>query len=57
MKERRPKLKYHFVILLYKYNEFSYLKNVNVRTKYLGKTPEAGNIFIVRNDVKVSGGI
>ena len=53
MKERRPKPKYYFVILLYKYNDSSPILNVDVKTKYLRKSPEAGNIFVVKNNIKV----
>ena len=49
MKEKKHKDKYHFVILLYKYDEDRPTKNVDAKNKYLGKNPEAGNIFVVRN--------
>ena len=52
MKEKKHKDKYHFVILLYKYDEDRPTKNVDAKNKYLGKNPEAGNIFVVKNDKK-----
>ena len=50
MNEKKHKDKYHFVILLYKFDEKRPTKNVNAKNKYLGKTPEAGNIFVVKNE-------
>ena len=38
---------YHFVILLYKYDENDEDMNVDVENRELGKNPEAGNIFMV----------
>ena len=38
---------YHFVVLLYKYDEDDEDMNVDVENRELGKNPEAGNIFMV----------
>ena len=38
---------YHFVVLLYKYDEDDEDMNVDVENRELGKNPEAGNIFTV----------